>query len=262
MDNRSFFERRVDGAQRLLMCNFLPKILPLYIVTEYPKSGGSWVSQMLSDYLGIPFPRNKRPKFESSIMHGHYSYNPLLKNVFCVVRDGRDVMVSAYYHIFHQSDIFPPEVYELYRKRCPFDDYQAIEANLPKFIEYMFTIENKKIMHSNWKEFNQSWLDKSAQLIKYEDLLIDAPTILAEAIQQTTQSKIDLERLTKIVDKYSFENQTKRKRGEEITSSFLRKGIAGDWKNKFTPEAKQVFNYYAGDMLIRLGYEKNNDWAN
>ena len=37
-------------------------------------------------------------------------------------------------------------------------------------------------------------------------------------------------------------------------------GISGDWKNYFTPEAARVFGDYAGDLLIRLGYEPNKDW--
>jgi len=32
----------------------------------------------------------------------------------------------------------------------------------------------------------------------------------------------------------------------------LRKGISGDWKNKFSREAKQIFNEYAGKELIQL----------
>ena len=54
---------------------------------------------------------------------------------------------------------------------------------------------------------------------------------------------------------------TKRKAGEEDRSSFLRKGIAGDWKNHFNTEAVNIFDHYAGETLIKLGYEKNHDWV-
>jgi len=40
----------------------------------------------------------------------------------------------------------------------------------------------------------------------------------------------------------------------------LRKGISGDWKNKFSREAKQIFNEYAGKELIQLGYEVDDSW--
>ncbi len=64
-----------------------------------------------------------------------------------------------------------------------------------------------------------------------------------------------------LVHKYSFEQQSKRKVGEENQNSFLRKGIIGDWKNVFTQEAKELFDSYAGCALIKLGYEKDNSWV-
>jgi hypothetical protein len=47
----------------------------------------------------------------------------------------------------------------------------------------------------------------------------------------------------------------------ESKGNFLRKGIAGDWKNAFTPEAARVFDAYAGDLLIELGYERDHSWV-
>ena len=78
--------------------------LPLYVVTELPKSGGSWVSQMLSDYLCIPFPRNRFPRLETCVMHGHYLFGKRMKNVVVVLRDGRDV-VSYYYHCLFENEL-------------------------------------------------------------------------------------------------------------------------------------------------------------
>ena len=39
-----------------------------------------------------------------------------------------------------------------------------------------------------------------------------------------------------------------------------RKGIVGDWRNHFTEDHRRVFKQVAGDLLIRLGYEKDTDW--
>jgi hypothetical protein len=56
------------------------------------------------------------------------------------------------------------------------------------------------------------------------------------------------------VSSASFENWTDgRQRGEEDSTSFLRKGVAGDWKNVFTEDDKRVFKEEAGDLLIELG---------
>ena len=71
----------------------------------------------------------------------------------------------------------------------------------------------------------------------------------------------NMDRLREISRKYSFENVAKRRTGQENTRSFLRKGVAGDWKEKFTPEARRVFARHAGEELILAGYEEDDSWA-
>ncbi len=51
-----------------------------------------------------------------------------------------------------------------------------------------------------------------------------------------------------------------RNRGEEDPSSFFRKGVAGDWRGLFTEDDKRVFKEKAGGLLVRLGYEDDDDW--
>ena len=261
MDKRSQLALKADALQRFLMNNMLSGMLPLYIVTEYPKSGGTWVAQMLSAYLDLPFPRNERPKVRSCIMHGHYLYSPFMKNVICVLRDGRDVVVSAYYHMLFPNDRNSPCLVERSRRQNVFDDYEDITFNLPRFMEYLFTVENKRFLHFNWNEFVESWLNKpNATMVKYEDMLTDAAQTLRPTIESTTGITVDIQKLKKIEEKFSFKRMARREPGMEDSASFLRKGIAGDWKNKFDKTACEVFDHYAGENLIRMGYEKDRSW--
>ena len=39
-----------------------------------------------------------------------------------------------------------------------------------------------------------------------------------------------------------------------------RKGIAGDWENAFSERDTEIFKETAGDLLIGLGYEKDDTW--
>ena len=241
------------------MTHFFSGLLPLYIVTEYPRSGGSWLSQMLSSYLNLPFPQNKFPKFQPCIMHGHYLYFPTMRNVFVVLRDGRDVMVSFYYHCLFKNERFNARLVEITKREVPFSDYDLVEKNLVKFIEYKFT--RKKHPRFTWSQFVNSWMDREVAVIKYEGLLHHPVKEISRAISKITGDNPDEERLRVIVEKCSFNNMGKRNPGEENKHSFLRKGIAGDWKNVFNKEAKEVFNYYAGKELIKLGYEKDESWV-
>lgn len=256
---RSVLEVKLDGLARLLMCQTLSGILPLYIVTEYPKSGGSWVSQMLADYLQIPFPRNQFPRFQSSVMQGHYLYSPMMRNVVVVLRDGRDIMVSSYYHSLFKNERENHRLVTITRSEVQFNTDEDIRVNLPSFIEYKFN--SKKHPRFTWPEFVDSWLGKKVIYVKYEDLLQDTNTTLRHLLYDLMGEEPDPERVKTIVNKYSFKNQSGRRSGEENTSSFLRKGIAGDWKNNFTLEAKQVFNHYAGETLVKLGYEIDDSWV-
>lgn len=43
-------------------------------------------------------------------------------------------------------------------------------------------------------------------------------------------------------------------------SHTFRSGKTGGWKQYFTDEHKSLFKDVAGDLLVRLGYEENNDW--
>jgi hypothetical protein len=67
---------RVYGKENELiragLVRLLSGALPLYVVNEFPKSGGTWVGQMLGRALGVPFPRNRLRVLRPSIMHGHY----------------------------------------------------------------------------------------------------------------------------------------------------------------------------------------------
>ena len=49
------------------------------------------------------------------------------------------------------------------------------------------------------------------------------------------------------------------KRNEDI-ASFLPKGQAGNWKRLFTEKDKSLFKEVAGAMLIKWGYEQDNNW--
>jgi hypothetical protein len=43
-------------------------------------------------------------------------------------------------------------------------------------------------------------------------------------------------------------------------SPTFRSGKTGEWKKHFTQEHKKVFIEVAGDLLIKLGFEKDSNW--
>ncbi len=60
---------------------------------------------------------------------------------------------------------------------------------------------------------------------------------------------------------HRFEAQTRgRQAGVEDVSSHYRKGVAGDWVNHFTDSHVDAFKERFGDLVTRLGYEQEADW--
>lgn len=267
LEKRPRWELYVDAAKRLFMWHFMQKKLGLMLVSEFPKSGGTWFCQMLSDVSNVPFQRNVNAKLIKSVLHGHLLFRPRMNKAIIVLRDGRDVMVSAYFHFLFQRN----EGGELsigaqyHRKHLQFQDYDDIKTNLPKFMEHMFTnFAQKNMTHFSWSESVYNIEDNRDRLlvVKYEELLQSPKECLKRALKFYDLEVPDEKKIDDIVEKYSFKNVTKRKQGQEDRKSFVRKGISGDWKNHFTEEACQVFKKYGGEALVLAGYEKDLSWNN
>jgi hypothetical protein len=272
---RSAWQRNQDGKVRAVdlysrvyykeneliragMVHLLSGALGLYVVNEFPKSGGTWVGQMLGRALGVPFPRNRFPEFRSSIMHGHYLGAWGMKNVVVVWRDGRDVMVSWYHQQLIPHEWNRAQVARS-RRELPLEDYDDVYENLPAFIEYAFTRPHSPGF--SWRDFGRRWHGrKRAVHVRYEDLRHDTTGELQRSVRELAGEELSPEEARAIADEFSFERQSGRRSGEEDRESFLRKGVVGEWRERFSPRACEVFDRYAGEELILLGYERDRSW--
>lgn len=250
----------IEGALRYGMVHLLSGVLPLYIVNEYPKSGATWLSQMLAAALGVPFPRHRFPALRSSIMQGHYLDGWGMRNVVVVWRDGRDVMVSFYHFCLFRLPYGNAELVDEVRRDLPFADYDDVRRNLPAFIEYAFTRHQHP--RFSWSQFVRCWLDAPGVVqTRYEALRDDPERELRRVVAALSGRELAPARAKAIVEQFSFEQQSGRKAGVEDRHSFFRKGLVGDWKNHFSKEARAVFDHYAGAELIALGYERDRAWV-
>jgi hypothetical protein len=251
---------KLNGLVRTGMVHTLSGVIPLYVVNEYPKSGGSWMGQMLSRALDLPYPRNRFPVLRSSIMHGHYLNPRGMKNVVNVWRDGRDVMVSWYHHCLFKNDLYNAPLVDIVRNEVPFTDYDDVYGNLPAFIEYVYTRQSHP--RFSWAEFVRSWAGRKGIVhTSYEALRRDTPNELRRIVQELTGKPFGLDRAEEIADELSFTRLSGRQPGQEVKGRWMRKGAVGDWTNHFSPEARRLFDRYAGEELVLLGYEPDRSWA-
>jgi len=224
------------------------------VVNEFPKSGGSWFSQMLAETLEMPFPRHRLPMARSCIMQCHILNPWNMRNVVLVWRDGRDVAVSLYHHLLMGHEKMTGGRIAEFRGKAGIEDPADVTANLPRFIEAMMT--DSVYPRFTWPDFVETWHNRSGTIAtRYEDLLVRPGDELARIAVELGNPVTECARLNDIVERYSFRAQSGRHAGEEKQGSFMRKGIAGDWKTHFSAEAEEIFEYHAGDALRALGYE-------
>jgi len=256
---RSLIWHKYNALLRYVMMHTATRVFPLYIVNEYPKSGGSWIGEMLSDALHVPFPRNRLPVPGRCILHGHVMQSWNMHNVLLVWRDGRDVLVSQYYHWLFRNDRDNARLVDICRRDLNFSDYEDVRANLPAFMEYVY--ERKRHPRMSWADFVDRWVDcASCVHVRYEEMRSTPVEELCRIASRLGGKELDPGDAANIVDAHAFEKLSGRLAGEENTRSFMRKGMVGDWNNYFSKEARELFHGYAGAALVKLGYETDDAW--
>lgn len=160
---------------------------------------------------------------------------PFIREVFpnaklmAIHRDGRDVVVSERFFLASEG-----------KPRRSFED--SVLA---------------------WREAMQAELDYADKydifVCSYRSLSENGESTLRELLHFLGLPLVN-ETMHDMLRRSSFKFTTGRERGQEDPHSFYRKGMPGDWVNHLTPEEKRQFKELAGDMLVRLGYEKDLDW--
>ena len=161
--------------------------------------------------------------------------------ILCLIRDPRDVLIS-----FVKDQMYVHQVSQEKERQYYLD---VTQHQLPKFLDIAiqwYTLNRNKCHRIRFDDMKKDTLGTVVSIFKFIGL--DVPD---EIIQ-------------KYVDKYSFENVTKRNRGDEgqvIRTGYLyRKGVSGEWRNYFDEELKKHFKQFCGRQLVALGYEENNEW--
>lgn len=174
---------------------------------------------------------------------------------FWVMRDPRDLVISRYFSVKYCHPILnkQQEKERKYLKKV------TMEEGIRHFIEAITTIHVP--LYSSLISWLKSKEDSNVIICKYEDLIGRNQLDYFKKIFKHCGLEIYKDDLTTLLFRYSFEQLSEgRKQGREDLKSHYRKGISGDWKNYFTVQHKQLFKDLAGELLIRLQYEKANNW--
>lgn len=256
-------------------------------VGGYPKSGTTWISQLVGQALGFRVPRDTLlPLLRGCVVHHHWGHEPALDRSIYVVRDGRDVMASEFVAMMNAAErlrergarfgrltsIERALVHRIGRNarlQQRFDrvfgrafDPWDVERNFPRFVEENLREPFSEVADHPWHRHVEGWLRHGWEttVVRYEDMLADPQATLDAALRGATGRSVGSGALRAAVDRFSFERVSGRPRGTEDRSAFARKGVDGDWTNWFDRETGRRFDETAGDLLVSLGYAEDRRW--
>ncbi len=166
---------------------------------------------------------------------------------YFIYRDPRDMLVSQ---VYFATDMDDEHGLHAYYKSLP-----DFGARLKVAITGIDRDGLHMVSVSRRYESVFRWLERKDILcVRFEDLINHRDAALTAMLDE--------------VEKTGYRIPTPRGKAisllvnaiQPAKSRTFRSGQTGDWRGHFDPEHKKLFKEVSGDMLVRLGYEKNNDW--
>lgn len=180
-----------------------------------------------------------------------------------MLRDGRDVIVSDMFLLFKELERreMPEDARReaaAAREHYVFGKGSRIPLFRPAVLRYLTTEWATAVSGGRRAESllgSGQWCE-----VRYE-AIAERPVEELRTILRWLGVAADVPQAEHLVRTHTFEQLSGgRSRGQEDPTAEWRKGIAGDWKNHFTNENKDLFKSIAGELLIELGYEQDTDW--
>lgn len=195
---------------------------------------------------------------------------------FHIIRDPRDICVSAYFSYLKTHDTSNwPQLEELRKELQKKDKTEGLKDVIDfnfQFLNNMETwcFEDERILELKFEEYLDNPKKIIFEIMEFLDLVQEKTSPLNFFILnynrvvfklfRSTAISIPLKRLSKsrvekIISQLSFKKLSKnRMKGEENTDSHYRKGVEGDWKNHFKEEHIEYFNSKHPNLLAKLNY--------
>lgn len=166
---------------------------------------------------------------------------------YFIYRDPRDLLVSQ---VFFATDMNEEHGMHEYYKSLP-DFGQRLKVAITGIDQdgvYMVGVKQRYAAVFEWL------VQPNVMCIRFEDLINNRDVTLDAMLDE--------------VESLGYKIPTPREQALSILveaiqpkkSHTFRSGKTGGWREHFTEEHKQLFKDMTGDLLVKLGYEKNEDW--
>lgn len=166
---------------------------------------------------------------------------------YFIYRDPRDMLVSQ---VFFATDMHEEhDMHEYYNSLPDFGERLKVAiTGIDKDGLKMVSVKRRYEGVFRWLK------QENVMCIRFEDLINDRDATLNSMLDE--------------VEKTGYRIPTPRETALSVLieaiqpgkSHTFRSGKTGGWVHHFTEEHKSLFKDVAGDLMVRLGYEKDNDW--
>jgi sulfotransferase 6B1 len=165
-----------------------------------------------------------------------------------IYRDPRDVVVS---HVFYATQMHPGHGMHRYYTETLKSMEERIEAAIRGVEEPGAELSSIRTKYEKYLR----WLDRPGILaLRFEELILEQERALGCLLDYLAGR--------------GFQPEAGRVKAVETLqaaiapgrSGTFRKGKPGNWREHFSPENVRLFKEQTGDLLVRLGYEQDQDW--
>ncbi|MBN1147659.1 MAG: sulfotransferase domain-containing protein [Anaerolineales bacterium] len=251
---------------------------PILFANSFPKSGTHLLTQVLKGFThigpavdsGLPAivtfegdSGRQRPEAEivrdlqrllpSDIGYGHVHALEGAVSFLCrdgvaayfILRDPRDVVVS---HAHYITDMKADHIHHRYYQEALKNFDQRLQASIEGASGVLPNVRERF-------EPYMGWLDHPEVLaLRYEDFILGRQEAIGQVFDHAIARgfKAACGRRTAI--------QILSESIDPARSPTFRSGKIGGWRDSFTDQHKQLFKEVTSNLLLRLGYERDNDW--
>ena len=290
---------------------------PLRMFFGHHKCASGWIDNIIREFclhMGVSFKIVHQPySFEKygtlgplveaeniqflAYINTSTKYTPDLKvyRAFHVVRDPRDIVVSAYFS--HKKSLNAPTWEELNELRSKLQTMSKDEGLFFE-LEYLsqqfsemadWDYNQSHILEMKMEELSTNPLEGFIRILTFLEMFDDKEYSGLEKLSLETQLKMNRlnfkgrrfmpgkipmfpvpKRPVYQIPRFIVEEITNRlsfarlaggrDKGQENVNSHYRKGVHGDWKNHLNADHIRYFKENYNDLLIQLGYETDADW--
>jgi hypothetical protein len=175
----------------------------------------------------------------------HLLTRPGMATIY-VYRDPRDLVVSQVFYVTEMYEAHALHDYAAHTLR-------SMDERLDLFILGNPDMQVPTIL-DRYKSYS-GWLEEPGVLaLRFEDLIVNRRASLAAILgyieQQGFQPSLAEEKCVDILEQAIVPQK----------SPTFRRGQPGNWREHFSEQNKQHFRDVTGDLLVTLGYEKDDHW--